>query len=277
MPEGDTLYTIAARLRPALSGQRLVEIDCDRAAVDDWQLLGREVARVEARGKNLLIHCAPLELVDGRPDPREPAQQGVAIWTHLGMNGVWRLHERGRLARAPTIALHTATQIAACYQPKQLGILGPRALLRHPMLARLGPDLLDPDADLDEAVARLRGLGDAVELGDAIMRQSAVAGIGNVYKSELLFLERLSPFVPVTALEPARLRTLLERARALMQANVAARGPRRTRFDAQQPRARLWVYERSGRPCSVCRTMIDMRRQGALARSTYFCPTCQAL
>jgi endonuclease VIII len=278
VPEGDTLHQIAAMLRPALSGQRLVEIACDLAAVDDWQLRGREVARIEARGKNLLIHCAPLELVEGRPDPRKPEQLGVVIWTHLGMHGVWRLHarERGGLVRTPKIALTTAAHVAACYQPKQLAILGPRALLRHPGLARLGPDLLDPDADLDEAVVRLRALGDDIELGDAIMRQHAVAGIGNVYKSELLFLERLSPFIPVTALEPARLRSVLERARALMQANVVSPGPRRTRFDAQQPRARMWVYKRSGRPCSVCATIIGMRRQGELARSTYFCPRCQA-
>jgi len=192
------------------------------------------------------------------------------------MYGSWRLHERDHLARAPKLALHSAAHIAACYQPKQLAILGPRSLLRHPMLARLGPDLLDPDADLDDAVVRLRALGDTVELGDAIMRQSAVAGIGNVYKSELLFLERLSPFIPVTALAPDRLRSVLERARSLMHANVITRGPRRTRFDPQQPRARLWVYERSGRPCAVCNTILAMRRQGELARSTYFCPQCQA-
>jgi endonuclease-8 len=194
------------------------------------------------------------------------------------MYGTWRLRERerGGLPRSPKIALYTAAHVAACYQPKQLGILGPRSLLRHPGLARLGPDLLDPEADLDEAVVRLRALGADIELGDAIMRQYAVAGIGNVYKSELLFLERLSPFIPVTALEPDRLRGVLERARSLMQANVVTPGPRRTRFDTQQPRARLWVYERSGRPCSVCATILDMRRQGELARSTYFCPRCQA-
>jgi endonuclease-8 len=257
-------------------GQRLLEVEHQLAAIDDWLLPGREVARIEARGKNLLIHCAPLLLVEGKPDPRKPEQLPVAIWTHLGMDGAWRL--RARDAPVPTrraaIALHVPTHVAACYDPKQLAVLGPRSLLRHPMLAQLGPDLLDPDADLDEAVSRLRALG-RVELGDAIMRQSAVAGIGNVYKSELLFLERLSPFLAVTELEPARLRALLERARALMQANVDARGPRRTRGDAQAPRERLWVYERSGRPCYVCGAIIAMRRQGELARSTYFCPQCQ--
>ncbi|HVH98679.1 MAG TPA: DNA-formamidopyrimidine glycosylase family protein [Enhygromyxa sp.] len=276
MPEGDTIHKVALRLRPLFVGQRLLEIECELAAVDDWLLPGREVARIEARGKNLLIHCAPLELVEGKPDPRKPEQLPVAIWTHLGMDGAWRLRTRDVAAagRPPAIALHVASHVAACYEPKQLAVLGPRSLLRHPMLAQLGPDLLDPEADLDEAVSRLRALGRA-EIGDAIMRQSAVAGIGNVYKSELLFLERLSPFLGVHELEPARLRTVLERARALMQANVDARGPRRTRLDREAPRQRLWVYERSGRPCYVCSTILEMRRQGELARSTYYCPQCQ--
>jgi len=277
VPEGDTIHKVALRLRPLFVGQRLLEIECELAAVDDWVLPGREVARIEARGKNLLIHCAPLVAVEGKPDPRKPEQLPVAIWTHLGMDGAWRLRTRDTPSpgRRPAIALHTQTHVAACYEPKQLAVLGPRSLLRHPMLAQLGPDLLDPEADLDEAVSRLRALGQHVELGDAIMRQSAVAGIGNVYKSELLFLERLSPFISITALEPTRLRALLERARMLMQANVDGRGPRRTRLDREAPRQRLWVYERSGRPCYVCSTIIEMRRQGELARSTYYCPQCQ--
>lgn len=275
MPEGDTIHRLAARLRPLFVGQRLIEVECELVAVDDWQLRGREVARIEARGKNLLIHCAPLCAVEGKPDLRKPEQLPVAIWTHLGMLGAWRIRSRdAEPSRAAAIALHTHSHVAACHEPKQLAVLGPRSLLRHPMLAGLGPDLLDPDADLDEAILRLRALG-RVELGDAIVRQSAVAGIGNVYKSELLFLERLSPFEPITTLEPARLRALLERARALMLANVDARGPRRTRADSQAPRERLWVYERSGRPCYVCGTIIEMRRQGELARSTYHCPCCQ--
>src|SRR5690606_346271 len=128
---------------------------------DDWQLRGREVARIEARGKNLLIHCAPLIASEGKPDPRRPEQLPVAIWTHLGMLGAWRIGERSAYSgdRRLAIALHTHTHVAACHQPKHLAMLGPRSLLRHPMLTQLGPDLLDPDADLDEAILRLRALG----------------------------------------------------------------------------------------------------------------------
>lgn len=282
MPEGDTIHRAAAKLRPVLEGQRIVSCECALASVDEWQLVGRTVARVEARGKHLLIHCAPLVPVD-KPDLRRTEQLTVAIWSHMGMTGSWRVYPApppalGHLA----IALHTETHVVACFRPEILKLLGPRGLLRNPMLAQLGPDLLDPGADLDEAVQRLRMLGD-VALGDAIMRQSAVAGIGNVWKSELLFLAHLDPFAPITALDPAILRSLLERARELMRRTVEHGGPRRTRF-AKQPMhrrgpettgERLWVYDRSGRPCHVCGTVIAMRRQGALARSTYYCPRCQ--
>jgi endonuclease-8 len=276
VPEGDTIHKLAAKLRPVLAGQTLVEIDCELAATDDWQVRGRVIERVEARGKNLLIHCAPLHPTEGKPDPRDPAQLPVVIWTHLGMDGAWRLRPRSQHARSNAIALalHTETHVAACSRPKHLAFLGPRGILRHPLLAKLGPDLLDPDADLDEAVVRVRMLG-PTPIGVAIVSQSAVAGIGNVYKSELLFLARLSPFVTVDTLDPTELRALLERARALLRANVDAGGPRRTRLDRESVDERVWVYDRSGRPCYVCGTTIEMRRQGDQGRSTYFCPSCQ--
>lgn len=276
MPEGDTIHKLAARLRPVLEHRRLLACASATITFGDWQLVGREITRIEARGKNLLIHCAPLVAAAGKPDPRDTAQLPVAIWTHLGMTGSWRIRElpaqtTSKLAKNLALVLETDTHVVTCSQPKQLALLGPRGLLRNPMLASLGPDLLDPGADLDEAVTRLRALG-SVPLGDAIMRQSAVAGIGNVYKSELLFLARLDPFMRIDALAPERLHALLEQARELMQRNVDGRGPRRTRFEG---RARLWVYERSGRPCRECGTLIEMRRQGELARSTYYCPQCQ--
>ncbi len=276
MPEGDTIHRAAAKLRPVLQGRQIVRCDCELASVDDWQLAGRTVARVEARGKHLLIHCAPLVAVEGKPDPRRTEQLDVTVWTHMGMHGRWQIHATPPPALGhAAIALHTETHVAVCSRPEILKLLGPRALLRNPMLAQLGPDLLDPGADLDEAVQRLRALG-SVALGDAIMRQSAVAGIGNVWKSELLFLARLDPFAPVGALEPAVLRALLERARELMQRNVEQGGPRRTRSSSREnSRQRLWIYEQSGRPCPVCGTTIAMRRQGELARSTYYCPSCQ--
>ncbi|NVB37219.1 hypothetical protein G6O69_05210 [Pseudenhygromyxa sp. WMMC2535] len=274
MPEGDTLHATALTLRALLAGRRLEAVDCELAAAEDWRLPGRVVERVEARGKNLLIHCAALE----GAGVEQPGGLPVAIWTHMGMTGSWHSYRLGEPWQLPRerarIVLHTQRRVLPCFSPEALEFLGPRGLARHRVLATLGPDLLDPDADLDEAVARLRALGE-VPLGDAIMRQSAVAGIGNVYKSELLFLAGRDPFAPVGALSPATLRALLERGRELMQANLASGRPRRTRAELGPSRGRYWVYERSGQPCRRCATLIRMRRQGALVRSTYFCPRCQ--
>ncbi|MCA9686171.1 MAG: hypothetical protein KC457_28630, partial [Myxococcales bacterium] len=177
MPEGDTIHRAAAKLRPVLDGCELRACEADLAAVEEWQLVGRRVARIEARGKNLLIHCAPLVVVDGKPDRRRHEQLAVTIWTHLGMHGSWRVGPvdtpRPVDGRRPSLTLRTDAHAAVCKDPEILRFLGPRGLLREPRLAGLGPDLLDPGADLDEAVTRLLALGQT-PLGDAIMRQSAV-------------------------------------------------------------------------------------------------------
>ena len=289
MPEGDTLYKTAAALHHVLAGRRLHSCVSELAAVDDWQLRGRTVERVEARGKNLLIHCAALEsaalesaaLESAALEPlarggSEPQHQPVAVWSHMGMTGSWHIYRPGERWQKPShaaaLVLCTDQRVVPCFSPAGLELLGPRGLLRHRVLAQLGPDLLDAQADLDEAAARLHALGE-MELGAALLRQSAVAGIGNVYKSELLFAARRDPFVPVASLTQPELRSLLERCRKLMQLNLRIAGPRRTR--SHRAGERLWVYERSGRPCRVCGTIIRMRRQGPLARSTYFCPRCQ--
>lgn len=277
MPEGDTIHATARVLRRVLAGQVIVRCECDLAVVDDWVLAGRTVDGVEARGKNLLIHCAAL--AERRPgQPAEGPALPVCIWTHMGMEGSWHTYRPGERWRASPaeakIVLHTDRRVVPCFSPKGLALLGPQGLRRHPALANLGPDLLDPDASLDEGIHRLRALR-GVALGDAIMRQSAVSGIGNVYKSELLFLEQLDPFVEVATVAPEVLRALLERARGLMAANLAAGGARRTRFELGDPHGQVWVYRRSGLPCRVCGTIVAMRRQGRLARSTYFCPSCQ--
>ncbi|MFV8751076.1 DNA-formamidopyrimidine glycosylase family protein [Nannocystaceae bacterium ST9] len=271
MPEGDTIHRTANTLRRVLGERILVTCESDSAAIVEWRLVGRRVARVEARGKHLLIHCDPL------PDAQaEPGTLAVTIHSHMGMTGAWHVYRIGEPWQQPRsrarLVLGTRDWVVPCFAPELLEPLGPRGLLRHPMLRELGPDLLDPDADLDEAIARLRALGE-LELGDAILRQSAVAGIGNVYKSELLFLERLDPFARVDELAPERLRALLDHARELLRFNTERRGGRKTRFEG---RGGTWVYERSGRACRECGAVIRMRRQGPLARSTYWCPRCQA-
>jgi endonuclease-8 len=137
----------------------------------------------------------------------------------------------------------------------------------------LGPDLLSPDYDQAEVLSRLREHPDST-IAEALMLQSIVAGIGNVYKSETLFIEKVSPFVKVSELDDATLERLLRRARELMRRNL--KGPRRTTFGTFAGTSHF-VYERSGQHCLKCDTKIRMLRQGPLQRSTYFCPECQGV
>jgi endonuclease-8 len=144
---------------------------------------------------------------------------------------------------------------------------------RHAGLRALGPDLLGASPDLDEAVRRLRER-EAMALGEALLDQRAVAGIGNVVKSEALFMERLDPWAPVSAHTDDQLQAVVGRASALLRANTG--GGRRVTTGRRSPGDSLSVYGRSGRPCRRCGSLIRSRRQGEQARTTYWCPTCQA-
>jgi endonuclease-8 len=139
-------------------------------------------------------------------------------------------------------------------------------------LRALGPDLLAESPDFDEAVRRLRERA-SVPLGEALLDQGALAGIGNVIKSEALFMERLDPWAPVTDFSDAELRAVVGRASALLRANTG--GGRRVTTGRRAPGASLWVYGRAGRPCRRCSTLIRSRRQGEHGRTTYWCPGCQ--
>ena len=158
-------------------------------------------------------------------------------------------------------------------------LLKPGRVKTARQLRALGPYLLGPAFDGHEALRRLREL-DAEELGVAVMTQSAVAGIGNVYKSELLFNRHLDPFALVSSVGDDELAEFLAHARTVMQQNLIgsalkARGSRVTRPGRDRLRHPLSVYGRLGEPCFDCGTMIRMKRQGAQQRSTYFCPSCQ--
>ncbi len=180
------------------------------------------------------------------------------------------------------IVIATSEFLAVGFRIPVAEFLTPRDLARHPELARLGPDLLAEDFDENDALARLRSRPDA-DIGDALLDQRLVAGIGNVFKSEILFVCGISPFRKVGTLTDEELRSVVVRSRELMRANVidpsrskvmTFRGYRRTTRRAD-PAARLWVYGRGGRPCRNCGTPIDYRKQGPDARGTYWCPHCQ--
>lgn len=168
--------------------------------------------------------------------------------------------------------IETPAAVAVAFNTPVVELLTDAELRRSMPLITLGPDLLAESFDADEALRRLRER-DAWALGVALLDQRAVAGIGNVYKSEVAFIERLDPWSPVRAFDDGSLRNALSEARRLLQAN-AGRGARTT-TGRRGPGRDLWVYGRGGRPCRRCGTPISSRRQGEHARVTYWCPRCQ--
>lgn len=260
MPEGDTLFRTASSLRPALECRTIVSARTNATRHDTDSLLGTTIHRVESRGKHLLIHL----------------DDQSAIHSHMGMTGSWHVYDQGAVwgkpERQAELVLETdLAHVAVCFTPKLLELLSATALRRHRWLSQLGPDILDEGWSADNVIARMRDRND-LPLGVAILDQRIVCGIGNVYKSELLFLERLNPFAAVRSISDSALASLMTRGHELMRRNLGG-GPRRTRFGRDG--LRKWVYGRSGERCLKCDERIAMQRQGDLGRSTYFCHACQ--
>jgi endonuclease VIII len=265
MPEGDTIHRTAEVLRAVLLGRTITAARAQphpglRRVPDLGRLAGTLVTSVEARGKHLLIGL----------------DNGMTLRTHMQMAGSWHRYRPGepwrRPAREATVVLETPESVAVCFNAPVAELLTDAELGRHRSLAALGRDLLAPDFDAEEALRRLRDRAD-LALGDALLDQRVVAGIGNVYKSEACFVARLDPWAPVASFDHAELETVVRTARDLMRANLRG-GPRATTgHRARGPE--LWVYSRAGRPCRRCGTLIRSGPQGELLRLTYWCPRCQ--
>ena len=265
MPEGDTIFRTAEVLRATLLDRRITEARAQpqpglRRVPDLTRLVGATVTGVQARGKHLLIGF----------------DNGLTLRSHLRMNGSWHRYRPGERWRLPqrraSAMLETAEAVAVAFDTPVVELLTDADLRRSPALTALGPDLLGAEFDLDEALRRLRERDDE-QLGNALLDQRAVAGIGNVYKSEVSFLERLDPWAPVAPFDDDELAGALRTARRLLQANT--RGGARVTTGSGIRGQGLWVYGRAGRPCRRCGTRIEQRRQGELARQTFWCPRCQ--
>lgn len=265
MPEGDTILRAARTLHQALAGRTVTRFASSLPQVAGgarhYRIEGREVSAVEARGKHLIVRFAG----------------GPALHTHMRMTGSWHLYRVGSrwrqsaaLARA---VIEAGDRLAVCFAAPVVEWLTPGQEAAHEPLRTLGPDVLADGFDAVAARANLRAMPER-EVGEALLDQRALSGIGNVYKSETLFLCGVSPFAPVASLDDAMLDRVVATARRLMRASVAATDGRRTRGTLGAER--LWVYRRSGRPCLRCGETIRMRRQGEQTRSTYWCARCQA-
>ncbi len=274
MPEGDTIFRSARTLKAALAGRTVTGFRTVLAHLarvhDDCPLTGRTVDDVVARGKHILMHFSG----------------DLILRTHMRMHGAWHLYRPGerwqRPGRDMRLVIATDAFEAVAFRVPVAEFRTAATLARDEAIQSLGPDLLDDDADLDVAIERLRALGH-VPLGEALLNQRAVAGIGNVFKSEVCFAARLSPRIAVGDLDVAVLRRVLEIARAQLRANVPdARaaaltmwsGGRRTTRSANPAHA-LWVYGRAGQRCRRCATPIEVFAEGLDARLTYWCPRCQ--
>jgi len=283
LPEGDAIYRAARTLHRALAGRAITRFESVFPALTridvDTPLRGRTVERVEARGKHLLMWFSGLPAVAS-------AEAGLVLRTHMRMNGSWHIyrpHERWQRSRDDMrILLETDGLHAVAFNVPVAELTTVEGLERTHPIHSLGPDPLAIDFDADEAVRRIASRR-GIEIADALLDQSAIAGIGNIYKSEVLFAARVSPFARVDDLARADIERVVAITVTFMRANVADgtpaaietyRGLRRT-TGRQDPGARLWVYGRAGRPCRRCGTAISRERQGPHARSTYWCQRCQ--
>ncbi len=273
MPEGDTIYRTAAVLRRVLQGKRVTGFETTvpqvAFAVAREPVVGRVIAEVSPRGKHLLIVFR---------DPEAGPEADLVLHTHMRMTGSWHAYREGVMWKKPApfarVVLHVEGAVAPCFNAPVVELLTARQAERHPALTRLGPDAIAEAFDADEVHARVRAKP-GLAIGEGLLLQTTMAGVGNVFKSEILFLERVNPFARIADLTDETLDRVIAQARRLLLLNRRP-ASRQTRASLD-PDARVWVYRRSGRPCYVCGTPIQMRRQGDDARSTYFCPRCQGI
>ncbi|AZG44872.1 DNA-formamidopyrimidine glycosylase family protein [Gordonia insulae] len=263
MPEGDTVYAAATRLRAALDGERLVYTQFRVPSLATADLSGRTVTSVRSVGKHLLID------VSGPDD--HPENGAVSIHSHLKMEGAWHVHPLGRRWRRPgfqaRVVLRTDRREAVGFD---LGVL---EVLTDPdsALSYLGPDLLAVDWDRAEAIHRIESVPDE-KIGIALLDQRLVAGIGNVYRSEICFLRGV---LPTRAVRDVEVGAAVDLSRRLLWSNRERTA--RTTTGQTAANARMWVYGRRGQWCRKCGTPIERGDLGPIGedRVIYFCPHCQ--
>lgn len=254
MAEGDSILRLARRIDASLAGSAVRARTPGRRGPEGRpasSLDGATLFGAESRGKHLLVRFS----------------DGLVLHSHLGMRGAWHLYRPGERWRKPAssawIELASEDAVAVNFGGSSMRIVREAELRRDPRLARLGPDILAPDLAprrIAEALARAEP---DRELGDALLDQTLVAGVGNIFKSEGCFAAALDPWRPIRDLSPADLELVGAETRTLMMEA------------AQSGRAKFRVYKRTRMPCPRCGAAIRARRQGDDARTTYWCAGCQ--
>jgi endonuclease-8 len=259
VPEGDTVWLAGKRLHDALAGRVLTTSDFRVPQLATTDLTGREVLAVVPRGKHLLTRI----------------EDGLTLHTHFRMDGTWHLYRRGERWRGGPdwqvrVVLANKDWTAVGYRLPVVELI--QTADEETVVGHLGPDVLGPDWDIDEAVRRLRADPDR-EIGMALLDQRNLAGLGNLYRIEMLYLRGLTPWVAVRDVPDVA--GLVDVGRRLMLAN-------RDRVEQITTGSRKrgethWVFERQGRPCRRCGTTIASTEQGEppYQRLSYWCPRCQ--
>jgi endonuclease-8 len=276
MPEGDTIFRAARSLHKVLAGHAVTRFDTAYAHLDrvdvDTPIVGRTVERCESRGKHILMYFSG----------------DVILRTHMRMNGSWHLYRHGerwwRGPQAMRVRIDTADWVAVAFNVPVAEFVTPKQLDTRDPVAQLGPDLLGAAFDRDEAVRRIITSG-ARAIAMTLLDQRIVAGIGNIYKSEVLFLSGVHPDTPSSAVPITTLETMMDLSRSLLTDNVIeGSSPNiQTYRNLRQLSAasnhddNVWVYGRRGKPCRKCGAPIEMKKMGLDARSTYWCPHCQPI
>ena len=261
MPEGDTIHKIANWLAPRLEGQRLRQVSmADTAAAKICA--GRRVDAVRALGKHLFVEL----------------DNAKAIRSHLGMYGSWHFYPPGEAWQKPrsraSLVLRTEGTDYVCFNAKEVELVALAGVRDRIIDSRLGPDLIGEPVDPAEVVERARQIMEPDDLvADVLLDQRVACGIGNVYKSEILFLHRCLPQTKLASIADALLEDCYATASDLLRRNLGG-GMRVTRFEHDDA-GRLWVYGRTGLPCHECKTPIASKRLGKHHRSAYWCPRCQ--
>jgi endonuclease VIII len=257
MPEGDTIYGAAQRIRSALVGKEIASIEThERLARDRWpeRLSGRAVRAVESRGKHLFIRF------DG----------GLTLHSHLRMNGWWGVYERGgRWSKSPSrawLVIRTDDHDVVQFGGPVLELMTDSRSRIDSRIAQLGPDVMAAEFDEQSFLRRLRADDPTRGIGDALLDQRNLCGIGNLWKSEACFLAGLDPWRPVAEVSDDEALAAVRAVRPLMLRSGQGGGHVRDRM----------VFERHGGPCRRCGSTIRARGQGDDNRTTYWCPECQA-
>jgi endonuclease VIII len=276
MPEGDTIFRAARTLQRALANEPVTAFESVLPKLErvdiDTPITGRTIEKVEANGKWLLIHFSG----------------NLILLTHMLMSGSWHIYrpnEKWRRHRSHMrIVIRTAQIDAVAFNVPIAEFHTADSLRRRRNFNQLGPDVLAADYNDAEILRRLRAHPD-LEIAEALLSQSILAGVGNVFKSELCFACNVNPFRKVATLSITELTCLVGTARKYLQANVTDNsgdqivthsGRRRTTGRADREE-NLWVYKRDGEPCRKCGNRIERRKQSPSARTTFWCSTCQPL